>query len=108
MRRLRIDSERNYRAANWEEQLGVTSTRCSLPRLNPRGRPLRGFPIWSWPMTEYWVFQEKSFKRACIHRSSCSVRRRFLQLSGNDIQATALHAEHLAKNLYVRGSVVAF
>ena len=25
-------------------------------------------------MTEYWVFQDKSFKRACIHRSNCSVR----------------------------------
>ena len=24
-------------------------------------------------MTEYWVFQDKSFKRACIHRSNCSV-----------------------------------
>ena len=23
---------------------------------------------------EYWVFQDKSFKRACIHRSNCSVR----------------------------------
>jgi hypothetical protein len=26
-------------------------------------------------MTEYWVFQDKSFKRACIHRSNCSVRK---------------------------------
>jgi len=25
-------------------------------------------------MPEYWVFQDKSFKRACIHRSNCSVR----------------------------------
>ena len=25
-------------------------------------------------MTEYWVFQDKSFKRACIHRSNCSIR----------------------------------
>jgi hypothetical protein len=25
-------------------------------------------------MTAYWVFQDKSFKRACIHRSNCSVR----------------------------------
>jgi hypothetical protein len=25
-------------------------------------------------MTEYWVFQDKSFKRACIHRTNCSVR----------------------------------
>ena len=26
-------------------------------------------------MTEYWVFQDKLFKRACIHRSNCSVRK---------------------------------
>jgi hypothetical protein len=25
-------------------------------------------------MTEFWVFQDKSFKRACIHRSNCTVR----------------------------------
>jgi hypothetical protein len=25
-------------------------------------------------MTEYWVFQDTSFKRACIHRRNCSVR----------------------------------
>jgi len=25
-------------------------------------------------MTEYWVFQDKSFKRAWIHRSNCGVR----------------------------------
>jgi hypothetical protein len=25
-------------------------------------------------MTEYWVFQDKSFKRAYIHRRNCSVR----------------------------------
>jgi hypothetical protein len=25
-------------------------------------------------MTDYWVFQDTSFKRACIHRSSCKVR----------------------------------
>jgi hypothetical protein len=25
-------------------------------------------------MTEYWVFQDKFFKRASIHRGDCSVR----------------------------------
>jgi hypothetical protein len=32
-------------------------------------------------MTEYWVFQDKSFKRACIHRSNCSVRQGALNLT---------------------------
>jgi hypothetical protein len=27
-------------------------------------------------MRGYWVFQDTSFKRACIHRSSCKVRQR--------------------------------
>ena len=26
-------------------------------------------------MPDYWVFQDKLFKRACIHRSNCSVRK---------------------------------
>jgi PAS domain S-box-containing protein len=33
----------NYRAANWEEQFGVTSPRCSLPRLKPRRAAPAGF-----------------------------------------------------------------
>jgi hypothetical protein len=33
-------------------------------------------------MTEYWVFQDKSFKRACIHRSNCSVRQGALNKPG--------------------------
>ena len=24
-------------------------------------------------MTDYWVFQDKLYKRACVHRSNCSV-----------------------------------
>ena len=42
----------------------------------PRWPPRRGFPYLepAKKMTEYWVFQDKSFKRACIHRSNCSVR----------------------------------
>jgi hypothetical protein len=33
-------------------------------------------------MTGYWVFQDKSFKRACIHRSNCSVRQGALNKPG--------------------------
>jgi hypothetical protein len=42
----------------------------------PRWSPRRGFPYLepAKKMTEYWVFQDKSFNRACIHRSNCSVR----------------------------------
>jgi hypothetical protein len=34
-------------------------------------------------MTEYWVFQDKSFKRAC-YRSNCSVRRGALELGRSE------------------------
>ena len=42
----------------------------------PRRVPPAGFSLFGVAnqMTEYWVFQDKSFKRACIHRSNCSVR----------------------------------
>ena len=30
-------------------------------------------------MRDYWIFQDNSFKRACIHRSSCKVRIRALE-----------------------------
>ena len=47
----------------------------ALPSLNPPGGPCGVFLMEpAKKMTEYWVFQDKSFKRACIHRSNCSVR----------------------------------
>jgi len=38
--------------------------------------PRRGFSFFVElkGMPDYWVFQDKLFKRACIHRSNCSVR----------------------------------
>jgi hypothetical protein len=49
-----------------------------MPRAQtPLSPPLAGFSLFGVAnqMTEYWVFQDKSFKRACIHRTNCSVRR---------------------------------
>ena len=39
--------------------------------------PRRGFSFFVElkGMPDYWVFQDKLFKRACIHRSNCSVRK---------------------------------
>ena len=64
-----------YRATYW----GDASAACALLPLSRGQTPLaprRGFPYLepAKKMTEYWVFQDKSFKRACIHRSNCSVR----------------------------------
>ena len=55
----------------------MTSPQLSSAEPKPLGWPLRGFPYLepAKKMTEYWVFQDKLFKRACIHRSNCSVRK---------------------------------
>jgi hypothetical protein len=52
----------------------VTSPQLSSAEPKPPRWPLRGFPYLepAKKMTEYWVFQDKSFN--CIHRSNCSVR----------------------------------
>ena len=58
-------------------KLGVTSRPLlSSAEPKPRRVPPAGFSLSGVAnqMTEYWVFQDKSFKRACIHRSNCSVR----------------------------------
>jgi len=48
----------------------------TLPSQNP-ALPRRGFSFFVElkGMPDYWVFQDKLFKRACIHRSNCSVRK---------------------------------
>jgi hypothetical protein len=33
-------------------------------------------------MKDYWVFQDNSFKRACIHRSGCKARTAALEDKG--------------------------
>ena len=49
-------------------------------------------------MPDYWVFQDKLFKRACIHRSNCSVRKgaispgRLEELGTARIRLTRKHA----------------
>ena len=59
-------------------ELGVTQLPPSptLPSQNP-ALPRRGFSFFVElkGMPDYWVFQDKLFKRACIHRSNCSVRK---------------------------------
>ena len=48
----------------------------TLPSQNP-ALPRRGFSFFVElkGMPDYWVFQDKLFKLACIHRSNCSVRK---------------------------------
>ena len=54
----------------------MTSPPLSSAEPKPPGATPAGFSLSgaAKQMTEYWVFQDKSFKRACIHRSNCSVR----------------------------------
>jgi hypothetical protein len=35
-------------------------------------------------MTDYWVFQDKFNRRACIHRSGCSACKGALNLGGSE------------------------
>jgi hypothetical protein len=35
-------------------------------------------------MTDYWVFQDKLYKRACVHRSNCSVCKGALNLGRSE------------------------
>ena len=56
--------------------LAETTTRASIPasgREEPKPAA-EAFLSGAEQMTEYWVFQDKPFKRACIHRSNCSIR----------------------------------
>src|SRR5882762_3314775 len=74
MRRVeseRITARRIGRVARRDEP---TPAQRAEPK--PRRVPPAGFSLFGVAnqMTEYWVFQDKSFKRACIHRSNCSVR----------------------------------
>jgi hypothetical protein len=69
--------ENKVGCSGWRE-LGVTKLPPSptLPSQNP-ALPRRGFSFFVElkGMPDYWVFQDKLFKRACIHRSNCSVRK---------------------------------
>ena len=69
-----MDAGTKYRATYW----GSASARSLLALSRgqtPLGPLLAGFSLsGAEKMTEYWVFQDKSFNRACIHRSNCSVR----------------------------------
>jgi len=77
----RITARRIDRVARRDESLSclLSSVEPKPRRVAPAGFPLSGVAN---QMTEYWVFQGKSFKRACIHRSNCSVRQGALNKPG--------------------------
>jgi hypothetical protein len=74
--------ESNLQERNTARRIGVMPRQARAPSsaaesTNPAQPPTGGVFLCLEPakkMTEYWVFQDKSSKRACIHRSNCSVR----------------------------------